>query len=212
MHEILREHFDKALNIYTQGDHYDTLLEAKKEYFTITGQANDDDDDFEARMNSFNEWYVLQFISRRGTRTVIDDYLNRNGVDDLTAKSLQGVTYSLYEYVGKNFRGYDVLYDMLHDTKIPLPKGEPLPSIIKDDIFVGRVIKFEDKNYLMRGLCVVPREVRGILKKECKRVRKLKNPYEELKFLLQVESYKTKWIRYGHVDATKIFVFDQASK
>jgi len=117
MHPSLKEHFLKALEIYTVGVHYDTLLEAKKEYFTITGQANDDDDDFEARMNSFNEWYVLQFISKRGTRTVISDYLINNPVDDFLAKSLSSVNYSLFEYVGKNFRGFDVLYDMLHDKK-----------------------------------------------------------------------------------------------
>jgi hypothetical protein len=208
MHPLLKEHFIKALEIYTQGVHYDTLLEAKKEYFTITGQANDDDDDFEARMSSFNEWYVLQFISLRGTRTVISDYLINNQVDDVLAKALSGVNYSLFEYVGKNFRGYDTLYDMLHDKKISLPKGESLPSIIEDDIFVGRVLSYDNQNFLMSGLCVIPKDVRGILKKECKKVRKLKNPGEELKFLLKIESYKTKWIRYGHVDATKIFKFD----
>lgn len=208
MNQVLKEHFDKALGIYTTGVHYDTLLEAKKEYFEITGQANDDDDDFEARMNSFNEWYVLQFISRRGTRTVISDYLINNHVDDQLARSLSAVNYSLFEYVGKSLRGYDVLYDMLHDKKIKLSKNVPLPSIIKDDIFVGRVLTFNDENHLMNGLCVIPKEVRSILKKECKRVRKLKNPNEELKFLLKIESFKTKWIRYGHVDATKIFKFD----
>lgn len=208
MHPLLNENFLKALDIYTQGPHYDTLLEAKKEYFAITGQANDDDDDFEARMSSFNEWYVLQFVSMRGTRTVMSDYLIHNPVDDFLAKSLSGVTYSLFEYVGKNLRGFDVLFDMLHDKKIVLPKGESLPSIIKDDLFVGRVLTYESQNFLMSGLCVIPKEVRAILKKECRKIRKLKNPGEELKFLLRIESFKTKWIRYGHVDATKIFKFD----
>lgn len=208
MNPSLKEHFLKSLEIYTQGNHYETLLEAKKEYFTITGQANDDDDDFEARMNSFNEWYVLQFISKRGTRTVISDYLINNHVDDFLAKSLSNVNYSLFEYKGKGLRGFDVLHDMLHDKKIPLPKGSSLPSIIKDDIFVGRVLTYGSENFLMRGLCVIPKDVRSILKKECKKVRKLKNPGEELKFLLKIESFKTKWIRYGHVDSTKIFKFD----
>jgi hypothetical protein len=208
MDQTIKEHFNKALGIYTQGNHYDTLLEAKKEYFEITGQANDDDDDFESRMNSFNEWYVLQFISRRGTRTVISDYLMNNPVDDLTAKCLTGVNYSLFEYTGKNWRGLDSLFDMLHDKKILLPKGYVLPSIIEGDLFVGRVLSLNGDTYLMSGLCVIPKDVRSILKKECKRVRKLKNPNEELKFLLKTESFKTKWIRYGHVDATKIFKYE----
>lgn len=208
MNASLQEHFFKALEFYTTGDHYETLLEAKKEYFTITGQANDDDDDFEARMNSFNEWYVLQFISKRGTRTVISDYLTTNQINDLIAKSFTQLNYSLFEFTGKNFRGVDVLYDMLHDKKISLPKNESLPSIIKDDIFVGRILSFEGNHYLLKGLTVIPKEVRSILKSECKKIRKLKNPNEELKFLLKVEAFKTKWIRYGHVDATKIFKFD----
>lgn len=203
----MKEHFLKALDIYTQGVHYETLLEAKKEYFAITGQANDDDDDFESRMNSFNEWYVLQFISMRGTRTVISDYLKNNQVPDFMAKALTNVNYSLFEYIGKNFRGFDTLFDMLHDKKIVLPKGESLPSIIRDDLFVGRVLTYENQSFLMSGLTVIPKDVRGILKKECKKIRKLKNPGEELKFLLKIESFKTKWIRYGHVDATKIFKF-----
>ncbi len=207
MNQTLKDHFDRALGIYTQGVHYETLLEAKKEYFEITGQANDDDDDFESRMNSFNEWYVLQFVSRRGTRTVISDYLINHPVEDLLAKSLTAVNYSLFEFVGKNWRGLNTLHDMLHDKKIQLPKGEVLPSIIEDDIFVGRVLHYNGQNFLLNGLCVIPKEVRGILKKECKKVRKLKNPHEELKFLLKTESFKTKWIRYGHVDATKIFKY-----
>lgn len=208
MNQILKEHFDKALGIYTTGVHYDTLLEAKKEYFEITGMANDDDDDFEARMNAFNEWYVLQFISKRGTRTVISDYLMNNPVSDDLARSLSGVNYSLIEYTGKSFRGNDILYDILHDAKIKLTKNVSLPSIIEADIFVGRILTYQNESHLMNGLCVIPKEVRAILKKECKRVRKLKNPNEELKFLLKIESFKTKWIRYGHVDATKIFKFD----
>ena len=76
---VLQLHLDQAMKEYMTGNHYDTLIEAKSEYFVLTGQANEDDDDYEARMNSFNDWYILQFMSKRNTRTVIKDYLTNIG-------------------------------------------------------------------------------------------------------------------------------------
>lgn len=35
----------------------------------------------------------------------------------------------------------------------------------------------------------------------------MNNKDEEIKFLFKIESLKTKWLRYGHIDVNKIFVF-----
>ena len=69
--EVIKGHMEKALIEFSKDDHLETLLEAKREYFSLTGQANEDDEDFESRMNSFNDWYILQFVSNKRTRTKI---------------------------------------------------------------------------------------------------------------------------------------------
>lgn len=205
--EIIEQHLEKAREEYTSGVHYETLVEARQEYFQLTGQVNEEDDDYEARMNGFNDWYLLQYISRRGTRTVIKDYLSNNTIEDTISKSLLGLNHSIFEYSGSNFSNKLVLKDLLHDTKIKLPVSHPQLGLIKSDLFIGRVITYEDEDYLLNGICTLPKQVKSIITKECKRVRKLKDPSREIEFLLILENLKTKWRRYGHIDVTKIFVF-----
>ena len=43
----LLEHLDNALNIYTGEQYRETLIEAKQDFFKITGNLNDDDDDYD---------------------------------------------------------------------------------------------------------------------------------------------------------------------
>lgn len=207
MNENVLGHFSSAIEEYTQGIHYETLLEAKKKYFDLTGQVNEDDDDYEARMNSFNEWYMLQFVSKRGTRTAISDYLVKNQVEDGVSNCFLNCNHSLFEFTGRNLKKHFVLKDILHGAKVPLAKNQPLPGILKNDIFTGRIISVKDEKFLLPGLRVIPKEVKSILAKQSKQIRKLQNPDSEIEFLLQVEYLNTKWKRYGHIDATKIFTF-----
>ena len=72
----------------------------------------------------------------------------------------------------------------------------------------GRTLSLDDQSYLLSGICILPREVRSLLTKQCKKVRKQKDPNKEVEFLLRVEFLKTKWRRYGHIEASKIFVFE----
>jgi len=208
MDEKIQEHLNRAINEYTTGDHFETLIEAREEYFALTGQVNEDDDDYEARMNSFNDWYILQFVSRRATTTVIKDYLIKNQIDDAICKSFLELNHSLFEYSGSTIKKEKVLKDILHNKKVHLTREYKMPAIMKNDILIGRVLDYHGTNFLMDGLCIIPREVKSLLTKEAKRVRKLKDPAKELKFLLQIEYCKTKWRRYGHLDPTKIFSFD----
>lgn len=205
---VLLEHIEKAMDEYMTGNHYDTLIEAKQEYFGLTGQANEEDDDYESRMNSFNDWYILQFVSKRNTRTVIKDYLTKYQVDDRISKSLLNVNHSFFEYLGEGLRGQITVKDLLHDKKIVLPKGHPQPAIVKNDIFTGRTLHLDDLSFLLSGTCILPREVLSLITRQCKKVRKQKDPRKEVEFLLRLEFLKTKWRRYGHIEASKIFVFE----
>ena len=209
MHEVLKEHLDAALSEYTSGIHYETLIEAKNYYFSQTGQINDEDDDYEIRMDSFNDWYVLQFISHRGTRTVIKDYLTKKNIDDAISKGLLNVNHSLFEFIGESMRKEVVLGDLLHNKKCILAPGHARLGLFKKDIFVGRILDYEKQHFLMNGMCVLPNEVKSVLKKQSKKVRKLKDVSKELEFLLKLEAMKTRWTRYCHIEASKLFIFEK---
>jgi hypothetical protein len=210
IYKNLNQYLDQALIEYSSGDHVSTLLEAKKEYFSITGQANEDDEDFESRMTSFNDWYLLQFVSKSGTRTIIKDFIKKYDIPDNFRESLLNVKFSLFEYTGTNFSGRDVLKDIHFNCKYVLPKKKEekhkLP-LIKNDLFLGRILTVDDTHYLLDGICVLPKDVKSILRKESKKVRKMKDGFEDNKFLLNVDACKNKWLRYGHIDINNIFQF-----
>ena len=206
MLEIVQDHLDKVLGLYTQGSHFDDLKSAKEKYFSITGKLDEDKDEFESRMNCFNDWYIFQFRQADGSR-VIEDFIRTNQLDVELSQAMLNVNHSLFEFSKINFRKQIVLHDILHDEKIVLVKNHPTISLMEGDVFTGRVIKYKGDSYLLRGVCTLPQGVRSILKKQSKKVRKLNSFEEELNYLLQLEALKTKAMHYSHIDPAKIFIF-----
>jgi hypothetical protein len=206
MLDTVHHHLDKVLNLYTQGEFFEDLKQAKDMYFSLTGKLDEDKDEFEPRMNCFNDWYIFQYRHQDGSK-VIEDYIRNNELDEELSQALLNVNHSLFEYSKVNFRKQIVLKDVLHDEKITLVKNHPNISLVEGDVFTGRVIKYKGDHYLMRGVCTLPESVKSILKKQSKKVRKTNSFEEELKFLLQLENLKTKSMHYSHIDPSKIFVF-----
>lgn len=207
MDVAIKEHLEKALTKYTSEEYFRDLVAAKDEYFAMAGKAQEEDDDFENRMSSFNLWYLMQRRPKGHDATYIEIYVKENELEEDLASAFAALNHSLFEYSGTNFRKKHVIRDILHDRKIYLEKDYVMPSIVKDDIFIGRTIDFKEKSFLLDGITVVPGDVRGVLVKESKKVRKLQDLKRDFQFLMQIEAFKTKWRRYGHIDAKKIFQF-----
>ena len=206
MLEVVHEHLDKVLSLYTEGKFFDDLKQAKEKYFSITGKLDEDKEEFESRMNSFNDWYIFQYRHGDGSK-VIEDYIRSSHLEEELSQALLNVNHSLFEFDKVNFRKQIVLKDILHDEKISLVKNHPNVSLMEGDVFTGRVIKYKGEHYLLRGVCILPQGVKSILKKQSKKIRKLNSFEEELNYLLQLESLKTKATHYSHIDPTKIFIF-----
>lgn len=197
---------EAMLTKYSQGEYYDELLKAKALYTELTGKLNDDDDEYESRMNLFNDWYLFNYRLQEGKR-LVDDYIASHEFEEEFAKALLNVNYSLFQFKKTNFKKEVVLSDILHSDKVTLSKENPFSGLVEDDIFVGRVVVYNEKGYFLKGVCTLPQSVLSNLKKESKKVRKLNNIEEEETFLLKLENLKTRSKNYGHLDASKIFVF-----
>ncbi len=207
MLDIVHNHLDKVLSLYTEGQFFADLKDAKEKYFSLTGKLDEDKDEFESRMNSFNDWYIFQHRQKDGSK-VIEEYIRNNQLDEEISQALLNVNHSLFEFTRTSFRKQIVLKDILHDEKIVLKKDHPTISLMEGDVFTGRVIKLKGEYYLLRGVCTLPQGVKSVLKKQSKKIRKLNSFEEELKYLLQLESLKTKAMHYSHIDPTKIFIFN----
>lgn len=198
---------DQALSHYSKGENLKPMLEAKKIYFEKTGVAHEEEEDYEARMSSFNNWYLFEFRYPNWHQTAINMYLDSFVEDEEVKEILKNQIHSVFEYRGNNIFGKEVLTDLLHKKKLNLTDSSQMPSIVKNDLFIGRAIPTAEGYELLEGLSILPREARSNIAKECKKVRKYDSLKEESKLLLQVESLRSKWKRYGHLDANKIFIF-----
>ncbi len=203
----VEKHLEDALGEFSRGDLYAKLLEAKEYYFSRAGKADEEDDDYESRMSHFNNWFLTQYREEGMERPMISLYVEKRKLSEEVARALTNPIHSVYEYAGTNLRKQHVVKDIIRDEKYSFPKDDPFPSVVKNDLFLGRVLQLGDSFYMMNGLCFLPKDVRSAVKKEGKRVLKLGDPgaYEE--FLFKVENLKTKWRHYGHIDPKKIFVF-----
>ncbi len=202
---IVQEQAEKVLQHFTKDEHYEVLKNAKESYIKQTGKIDEETDEYESRMNCFNDWYILNYKKTDGT-SILDSAVAA-GFDSELVEALKDVNYSLFHFSKINFRKQIIIKDVLHGTKFVLsPKNGMLP-LVEDDLFVGRSVKYQDEYYLLNGICILPREILSTLKKETKKIRKLNNGHEEEAFLLNLERLKTRSIQYGHVELSKIFSF-----
>ncbi len=202
----LENHIDKIMDIYTQGEYYDLLVKAKEDFTKLTGQIDEETNEYESRMNTFNDWYIFNF-RRLDNRRIIDDYIQNFELEADLSKSLYNINFSLFQFVKINFKKQIVLKDILHDEKYVLKKEECNLALLEDDLFIGRLVSLEDRNYLLKGVTTLPREVLTQLKKQAKKVRKLNSREAEEEFLMTLERLKVKSLHYGHLNFEKIFVF-----
>jgi len=204
---LIDEHIEKILDNYTQGEYYELLKSAKETYINLTGKMDEEASEYESRMNTFNDWFIFNF-RREDNRRVIDDYIQKFEIDTELSNSFHNINYTVFQFVKINFRKQIVLKDILHSEKFTIKKEDCELALLEDDLFVGRLISYKENNYLLKGVCTLPREILSTLKKESKRLRKLNNHKEEEKFLLTLEKLKTKSLHYGHINSEKIFVFN----
>jgi hypothetical protein len=206
MLELIDSHVEKMLTLYTQGEYFERLKQAKEAYVALTGKLDEDKDEFESRMNCFNEWYLFQWKDESGKK-IVEDYIRRERLDEELSQAFLNVNHTLLEFTKVSWRNQFILKDMLHDEKIALAKGHKHIGLVEDDIFIGRVVRYKGESFLLRGVCTLPHSIRSLLKKQSKKVRKMNSFEEELKYLLQLESLKTKSMHYKHIEPSKIFVF-----
>jgi hypothetical protein len=206
--DTIEEILEQILTIYSQPPHFDTLLEAKDKYFELTGIINEDDEEFESRMNCFNDWYIFHFLSKRSYTTVVKHFLEQNQITDNISESLLNINHSLFEFVKVNRKNNIVIKDLVKKEKIEITNNLSEVTLMDNDIFTGRTILFSGYVYLLKGLCFFPYETRSILIKQAKIVHKKNNNEIKSNFLLNLENLKTKYIRYGHLDSKKIFKFE----
>ncbi len=172
------------------------------------GGPNDEDEDYESRINSFYDWFIFDFHCPYLKKSILQDYIEHHKVEDHVAKSLLTTTFSLFEFSKINFRKKIVLEDLLHKKKVVLTQDKANIGLIEKDLFVGHYLTYQGDNYLLSGLAAISHEIRPYLTKEIKRLQKINQIEEHKDFLLKLKFLRNKMKRYAHVHPKDIFQFN----
>lgn len=207
----IQQAIDEMLRFYTQEKYRNELIEAKKIYAEKTGQLNDEDDEYEHRMNLFNMWYLFDY-SFSAQKTIAQDYVEMEELSASLTESLLNVQYGVFELVKFNRHRRPVLADLINGGKKTINTEFGGIGLVEEDLFTARICPQDQLFVMLPGLCTLPGVVKKRLKKEAKKIRKHKQDSSaHLDFLLQLEQLKAKSRTYAHVEPSKIFVFDGAS-
>jgi hypothetical protein len=196
------------LSDYKNGDNYQRLHNAKKSYIALTGMMNEEDHDYEARMNCFNDWFVFNHELPSGER-VYQKFINQNALDVDVRTILESVRYSIFDFTKYNFKKQIILNDYVDDCKITLSKESAQMGIVVDDFFIGHTVEIMGALYLLKGLRTIPAAIKPQLKKQLKKLKKKGDIRKLESFILHVENLKSKADRYAHIEPAKIFVFNE---
>ena len=66
---------DECMSFYTSEENINIFHFAKKEFINLTGMINEEDDDYEHRVNSFHDWFLFHYELPEKKRVVIKDFL-----------------------------------------------------------------------------------------------------------------------------------------
>lgn len=207
MHQDLSVHINEAVNKYFHSEDYrDQVLKGKNIYFEMTGMVDERATDYEHRMQMFNDWFLFDYISDQRQVSYMTEYLNEINMNDENVRAaLQNVHYSVYEYTKKMFSKNMILRDFISGERFELtPENFPF-GILPGEIIVGRVVQYQNDFFPLSGVRYIPKELKSLISKEAKTIKKKGNPSEERKFILAIERFKTRCEQYSHIDPVSVF-------
>lgn len=200
--------FDLILSDYQSGDNYQRLHNAKKSYIALTGMMNEEDHDYEARMNCFNDWFVFNHELPSGER-VFQKFINQSSLEAEDSSILESVRYSIFDFTKYSFKKQIILTDYVDDCKITLSKESAQMGLVVDDFFIGHTVEIKGALYLLKGLRTIPAAIKPQIKKQLKKLKKNGDSRKLESFILHIENLKSKSDRYAHIEPAKIFVFNE---
>jgi len=200
--------FDQLAEVFTTGEFYSAVHSAKLEFFEKAGTVSEEDTEFEMRMASFMEWYLIDRDLPKIDLPPVSYYLREHGGhhSEEEIEILQSFTksnQSIYEV--KKIKSDEILLvDLFKNEKFKVNLSPFTPTMTKGELFEGRLIPYQGSYFLAQGICFHPTEMRKFILGEIKKIRHMgKNHHRTL--MLKLSAMKLKHTRYQHIDPKYIY-------
>ena len=198
---------DSCIELYSRGENQHLFHTAKEEYTLLTGTFNEEDEDFEHRVNSFHDWFLFHYDLPEKKRKPVIEYLLRSSYNKDLESTILNSSFSLFEFI-KEEDGISSFRNLLSNDEFKVFPEQSKGTFISGDVFISHVMIAESCYFFSRGVCLIPSELKKSIVSEVKKKNLHQEFYSKDKFLINLQRLKTKSKNYSHLPAEKVFVFN----
>jgi hypothetical protein len=210
MTDAYQPYFEELVKWATPEVRQAELLEAKADFFKLTGEIFDDDKQVEMRMASFLEHYVFDRVSaHRGKTPALEYFEKLKGEASERAGQFAGFTQTLHGLfeVRKLGKGFVRVRELFEGDDHEVTERRQLVGVNKGDIVEARLIPFSDGLWFSAALCYHPPGAFKSILKEVKRRRKQEPTRPRTELVYDCARRSLKADRYRQIAIEKIYDF-----
>ncbi len=205
-------YFNSLLHHVSLEERYNKELAAAKEEFQqLAGPIFSADRNFDARINSFHNWYILERPLQHVGRTPLQYFLefNRNSLRPEEWEGYQELErhlHSLFE-LRKGESEQAVVRDLLTGKRHKLEASHQTQHLDKGALFNTRLFSHQGQLYFSNYLILHPSAITKRIKEQARRLRKSKADVRP--FLFQLLLFQGRWDHYKQMEVASIYRFEE---
>lgn len=206
-------YLDQLIAFGSQEPRKADLLEAKAEYFRLTGEVFEDDKIFELRMASFLDYYLYDRVSPLTGKTpaveLYEQRLQTAAPEEANAfRSFTETVHGLFE-VRKLAKGLIRLRELFSGKDFDVTERRNIAGLEVGDVIEARLIPFGGHLLFSSAFCYHPKVAVKSIKAEVKRRKKKQPdaPPKELVWECSLRALKVE--RYRQIAVEKLYDFTQ---
>ena len=205
-------YFNAVLQFIAQDECYNREMKlAKEEFEAFAGPIYDSDRTYDARINSFHNWYILDRPLRSHGVTPLNYFIEYNAntlpEQELTDyRELRGNVHSVFalvKLVGTKTR----VRDLMSGKKYDIEGTETTQFVDRGALFNTRLFRHGKSYFPSNYVLLHPPVVAKLIRLEARKVKKAKLDPKELLFTLVL--YQGRFDQYKQMDPRSIYRFGE---
>lgn len=206
-------YLDQLISFGSQESRKPDLLDAKAEYFRLTGEVFEDDQIFELRMASFLDYYLYDRVSPLTQATPAGELyqLRLQGGSPEEANAFRCFTetvHGLFE-VRKLGKGLVRLRELYSGKDFDVTERRHVAGLETGDVLETRLIPFAGHLLFSSAFCFHPRVAVKAIKTEVKRRKKKEPEPPPVELVWECARRAVKVERYKQISVERIYDFSQ---
>ncbi len=211
-YESFKESFKRLIQHYTQSDFSEELLDAKMFFFSNTGSLDENNPNYNLRLNQFYEWFFLDRPMKSYMKTPLAVCNQQRGLrlteDDEKAVAILNQTkqHKIFEFI-KGKKDTLLVRDLLTGNKLEIQNSSYVFGFDAREFFQARIVKLDNKYFFLNSFCFHPEAAQKFIISELKKIKENSDLSLD-DFLYRLNKMRYKLDQYKHLKPEQIYTND----